>query len=120
MTNKRIFIELIEKRNANGSLKKKKYFIKPILTMYDSFTALRIAARVEKLEKEQGGIPIDEFEEIFNFIVECFEGQFTTDEMLKGLPAGEEGYQVAFGLLGSIADANQKGETKAFLEEKKD
>lgn len=120
MANKRIFIELIEKRNANGSLKKKKYFIKPLNTLYDTFAAMKLASSMEQINEEKGGVPIDEFEELFRFIVEQFDNQFTEEELMKGLPPGDEGFTTLSDLLMTIAQANQPSDTKAFLEEKKD
>lgn len=120
MTNKRISLELIEGKNKNGTLKKKKYFIKPLMTMYDTFQAMKLATNLQKLstEDEDGMVPIEEFEEVFHFISEQFDNQFTSEELMKGLPPGEEGFTQAGEILMAIANANQSSDTKTFLEEK--
>lgn len=119
MTNKRIFIELIEKRNANGSLKKKKHFIKPLLTMHDTLQAMRIGSNFQKINEEEDYIPMAEVDELFNFVVELFDGQFTQMELEKGLPFGDEGFSAVMDVVMKVANANQESDTKSFLEEKK-
>lgn len=121
MAGNRIFIELIEGKNKNGTLKKKKYFIKPLMTMFDTFQAMKLASSLQKMstESENGEVPIEEFEEVFQFIVEQFDNQFTVEELMKGLPSGEKGFSIAGDVLMKVANANQESDTKTFLEEKK-
>lgn len=119
----RVFIELIEGKNKNGTTKKKKYFAKSDFSLRDSMQAFRLADKFKKVEEKQqedeNYIPLEEMDEAEYFIVEAFEKQFTVEQLENGLPAFPEGFEYIMNILGSIASPSDGNDTKAFLEEKK-
>lgn len=118
MAGKRLFIELTVGKNQNGTAKKKKFFVKSTMSLHDTMQAMRLASKFQSIEEKEDYIPIDELDEMFNFIVEVFDKQFTQEELERGLPSGEDGFQTIMSALASISNGTQASESKDFLEEK--
>lgn len=122
MAGNRLFIELVVGKNQNGTAKKKKFFAKSTMSLHDTMQAMRLGKKFqdqEKVDEDKQVIPMEIFDEMLYFVVEIFDKQFTQEQLEKGLPFGEEGFEILMNVIGDISNGNQEVDTKAFLEEKK-
>lgn len=101
----------------------KKVFKMKVLTGFHTMRAMRLGAKLEKLndskDKEAVLSEIDLIEELLDLITDAYKEQFTKDEMLEGISQSDF-YDVLQEQLAMIAAPDiQSKDTKDFLEKKK-
>ena len=101
----------------------KKVFKMKVLTGLHTMRAMRLGAKLEKLndsnDKEAVLSEIDLIEELLDLITDAYKEQFTKDEMLEGISQSDF-YDVLQEQLAMIAAPDiQSKDTKDFLEKKK-
>lgn len=107
------------------SMKMQKVFKEP---NFDELTEEQYEAlsETEKLEydklqeeyTEQVMSQMDILDEVFEFITEAFDEQFTTIELQKGLPSGQDGFEYLGTILRNITSGGEPSDTKKFVSEK--
>ncbi len=72
-------------------------------------------SKQEEIEDNMA-LQMEVLEEVLDFIVEAFDNQFTSIELQKGLPNGQEGIEKIGQLIGRIT-GGEPSETKKFVTE---
>lgn len=75
-------------------------------------------SKVEEYENEAEN-QIEVLEEVFQFVSESFDNQFSPEELQKGLKSGQEGFEALGNVLKNITSGGEPSETKKFLNEQK-
>lgn len=73
--------------------------------------------KVEAYENEAEE-QIDVLDEVFQFVSESFDNQFTAEELQKGLKSGQEGFETLGNVLKNITSGGEPSDTKKFVNEK--
>lgn len=67
---------------------------------------------------EQVMSQMDILDEVFVFIAEAFDNQFTSTELQKGIPNGQEGFEFLGETMRNITAGGEPSDTKKFVSEK--
>lgn len=73
--------------------------------------------KVEEYENEAEN-QIEVLDEVFQFVSESFDNQFTAEELQKGLKSGQEGFDTLGNVLKNITSGGEPSDTKKFVNEK--
>ncbi|HDC7997738.1 TPA: hypothetical protein PBX20_000891 [Staphylococcus aureus] len=136
----RTSIELITGFTKTGKPQYQKYLAKPIITLFETIQGSKLGLKLNKAfkgadfkdltEEEFNNLSVTEqeeyennmavqmevLEEVLDFIVEAFDNQFTSIELQKGLPNGQEGIEKIGQLIGRIT-GGEPSDTKKFVTE---
>lgn len=106
----RPYIELPTKTGKST----KKYYAKSSRSLHDMMRVMRLGKKMQQLETKEDYIPVDEFDEMFEFIVEMYDNKFTVEDLARSLPYGEEGFKQAMEILNnlSLGDSDDENLTK--------
>jgi hypothetical protein len=72
----------------------------------------KVKENIERIQEQ-----FDVLDEIFQFLVEAFDNQFTPEELQKGIESGEVGFNKLGTVLGNITNGGEPSDTKKFVEE---